>query len=48
LVCIFYNGSTPYILRPKEGGDYLLIGKSYVHGLMYGEALEKEDREEDE
>lgn len=20
LVCIFYNGRTPYILRPKEGG----------------------------
>jgi hypothetical protein len=48
LVCIFYSGVTLYILRLKEGGGYLLIRESYVHGLMYGEAFEKEDREGDE
>lgn len=44
LVCIFYNGGSPYILRPKHHNSYFLIGESYVHGIMYGEALGLRDR----
>jgi hypothetical protein len=52
VICIFYNGYTPYIIRPRE--EYhtrksnKFLGESYVDGLMYGEALEKEDKNPDE
>jgi hypothetical protein len=50
LVCIFYNGYTPFILRPEEGAEkrWRLIGESYVHGLMNGESLEMLERDQDE
>jgi hypothetical protein len=48
LVCIFYNGGSPYILRPRDDNSYFLIGESYVHGLMYGEALELQNRGPDQ
>jgi hypothetical protein len=43
VVCIFYNGYTPFTIRPREDSEskkrYVFIGESYVHGIMYGEAL---------
>lgn len=43
-VCIFYNGRTPFIVRPIDtdgiGNEYQFLGESYVDGLMYGEAFE--------
>ena len=29
-----------FILRPVTNG-YLLVGECYVHGIMYGEAIEQ-------
>ncbi|KAI8664920.1 HET domain-containing protein [Fusarium sp. Ph1] len=29
----------PLVLRPREDGSYQLIGDSYVHGIMHGEAV---------
>jgi hypothetical protein len=37
-VCILFGGETPFILRPKQA-DYQLIGDTYVHGIMEGEAV---------
>ena len=35
------NGcKTPLVLRQREPDGYVLIGDCYVHGIMYGEALE--------
>jgi hypothetical protein len=34
-----FGGSVPYLLR-KKGGFYVLIGEVYVHGIMFGEAME--------
>ncbi|PQE24591.1 heterokaryon incompatibility protein [Rutstroemia sp. NJR-2017a BVV2] len=32
------NGATvPFVLRPREDGNYQLIGEVYLHGLMHGE-----------
>ncbi|KAJ3480000.1 hypothetical protein NLG97_g8173 [Lecanicillium saksenae] len=39
VVCIFYGGKTPYVIRPTGIGTYSLIGEAYVHGIMYGEFL---------
>ncbi|KAI0427329.1 heterokaryon incompatibility protein-domain-containing protein [Xylaria sp. FL1042] len=32
--------STPFLMRPLSEGRSCLIGETYVHGLMYGEAIE--------
>jgi hypothetical protein len=52
VICIFYNGYTPYIIRPRGEGDtgesHMFIGEAYVDGIMSGEALEKEDKNPDE
>ena len=37
-LCVIIFCPTPYILRPT-GSSYEFIGETYVHGLMYGEAL---------
>lgn len=43
LVVIFYH-PTPFFLRPATSSDRrLFIGETYVHGLMYGEALKQFD-----
>lgn len=39
-ICILSGGRVPYVLR-KEGTHHRLVGESYVHGLMEGQALEK-------
>lgn len=45
LICVFYGGDTPYILRKDPAADtFEFIGEAYVHGLMYGEALEMQDQ----
>jgi hypothetical protein len=52
LICIFYNGCTPYIIRPIQEGQtwtsYELVGESYVDGLMYGKAFKMRDKKSDE
>ena len=41
LICVFYGARTPFILRRNENSTtYRLIGETYVHGIMYGEALQ--------
>ena len=41
LICIFYGARTPFILRRKGNGTtYTLIGETYVHEIMYGEAMQ--------
>jgi hypothetical protein len=40
VVCVLYGGDLPFILRPDNQGQYLLIGGCYVSGTMHGEALD--------
>jgi hypothetical protein len=37
LVCIIYGAQTPFLLRPRPGGNYLIVGECYIHGMMDGE-----------
>jgi hypothetical protein len=39
IICIFKWAITPFVLRPVDGGHYILIGECYMHGIMHGEAL---------
>lgn len=47
VIVLLFGGSTPFILRPRAGdqGGYLVIGESYVYGIMDGEFPENEDSE---
>ena len=40
LCCVLFGSRIPMILRP-EGWHYLLVGETYLHGYMHGEAIEK-------
>ncbi|KAF2657183.1 hypothetical protein K491DRAFT_347136 [Lophiostoma macrostomum CBS 122681] len=41
-ICILQGGTLPFVLR--RDGDYdELIGPTYTHGIMYGEAVEEHD-----
>jgi hypothetical protein len=42
LTCVFPGVRTPLILRPEVGGNYSVIGPSYIHGVMAGELLEED------
>jgi hypothetical protein len=40
VVAVLYGGELPMILRPLDQiGEFQLVGESYVHGIMGGEAL---------
>lgn len=39
-ICILYGGNLPYVIRPCGDGKYTLVGDCYVHGFMYGEAMD--------
>ena len=38
-VCIFLGCRMPVMLRPM-GEHFLFLGECYIHGLMFGEAME--------
>ena len=42
-VSVIFYCPTPYVLRHHPTGRSQLIGETYVHGLMYGEALDMLD-----
>ena len=44
IVSVLLSGQVPFILRKLEDA-YMLIGESYVHGIMNGEALDDADFE---
>jgi hypothetical protein len=47
LVTVLLGADMPYVLRPpREAGSWKLIGESYVHGMMNGEALTRIKKED--
>jgi hypothetical protein len=47
-ICMFYGGRMPYIIRPTGDGEYSFVGIAYLHGVMDGEAVGREDIPEEE
>jgi len=47
-ICIFAGATCPFVVRERPEGDYTLVGDAYVHGMMYGEALDFEGFKWDE
>jgi hypothetical protein len=47
VIVIFPGARFPYVLRRCDDGTYVLVGETFVHGIMYGE-LVTEDREMEE
>lgn len=46
LLCIISDARTPFVIRKcSEDGnkEYRLVGEAYVHGMMHGEVLKRED-----
>lgn len=39
IVSVLFGCSVPVLLRLTENGDYFLVGETYVHGFMEGEAM---------
>ncbi|KAK2597272.1 hypothetical protein N8I77_013132 [Diaporthe amygdali] len=39
-IWILAGAETPFILRNESGKEWIMVGEAYIHGLMYGEALE--------
>ncbi|GES64630.1 hypothetical protein ATEIFO6365_0009011900 [Aspergillus terreus] len=48
LICIFHGAKVPYVIRPCEDGNYILLGAGYLHGMMHGEVLKMKDMKEEE
>ncbi|KAJ4197284.1 hypothetical protein NW759_016334 [Fusarium solani] len=43
VVCIFFGGEVPFLVRPDGGADghgFRFLGECYVHGIMDGEAMD--------
>lgn len=38
VICLLYGCGVPVVLRKHDRGGYMLIGESYIHGIMNGEA----------
>ncbi|GFF33938.1 heterokaryon incompatibility protein 6, OR allele [Aspergillus udagawae] len=40
ICCILFGAMVPIMLRRKPNSRYVLVGESYVHGIMQGETME--------
>ncbi|MCJ1311257.1 hypothetical protein MMC25_004928 [Agyrium rufum] len=41
VICVFDGARLPYVLRRAPAGDaYTIVGHCFIHGIMFGEAME--------
>lgn len=43
LVCVALGGALPLLLRKRDEGGYTYVGDAYIHGIMHGEAMPREN-----
>jgi hypothetical protein len=48
IAVIFSGAKFPYILRNLKDGTYQFIGEAYVHGIMYGDLMSRNETEMEE
>ena len=41
IVCVLFGADVPFVLRPLQNGNHLLVGECYIDGFMDGEAILK-------
>jgi hypothetical protein len=46
IVCIIFGVTVPFVLRDVGKGEYQLIGEAYMFGIMDGEFVDGDPREE--
>lgn len=46
-VWVLHRGGLPFVLRPQPNGHYRLIGESFVYGIMHGEVLQMNLKQQD-
>jgi hypothetical protein len=39
VVCMFEGSNVPHLLRRPGSSHYKVLGKCYIHGIMYGKAM---------
>jgi hypothetical protein len=39
-VWLLQCAQVPFVLRPRLDGRYSLVGEAYIHGIMFGEAVD--------
>ena len=44
-ICLLKGAKCPFVLRSRDDGFYTVIGDSYIHGIMHGEAWSTIERE---
>jgi hypothetical protein len=46
VLSVLYGSSLPHVMRKMPGKEdtYTLVGTAYVHGFMYGEAIQWRDQ----
>lgn len=44
MICILEGCTVPVILRARANGDFVLVGASYVHGIMEGQEMERDTK----
>jgi hypothetical protein len=47
LVAILHGFQVPIVLRPAEGGNYIVVGQCYLEDAMFGEAMTWKEDEAD-
>ena len=45
IVCLLLGCRIPVVLRERKEGGFRLVGEAYVHGIMKGEAMTKDNEE---
>jgi len=45
LVCIVYGCDVPLIIRPSGDGKYVIVGDSYLYGMMSGQMVKLQKEE---
>ena len=43
LVVFLHGARTPYIIRPRRNGKFRFVGECYLHGFMYGNAMNRDE-----